>query len=62
MSLVALAVQPEDSPSADVSAAGAADVTEVLTQQLSNAKTGTKAPINTPIDTAGQWAPVFVLG
>ncbi|KAK9917599.1 hypothetical protein WJX75_006241 [Coccomyxa subellipsoidea] len=50
MSLAALAAPPEDSPSAKASAA---DVTEVLTQQFSAAKTGTKAPINTPVDVTG---------
>lgn len=58
MSLAALAASPEDSPSANASAA---DVTEVLTQQFSAAKTGTKAPINTPVDVTGEPAHLISL-
>ncbi|BDA48546.1 probable Bromodomain adjacent to zinc finger domain protein 2B at C-terminar half [Coccomyxa sp. Obi] len=55
MSLPALAVQPEapvDSPATlqlEGFSMGAVDVTEVLPQQFSAAKTGTLAPINTPV-------------
>ncbi len=56
MSLVATAVQPDGTPTGPLpeDTSAAIDVTEVLTQQLSAAKTGTKAPINTPVDATGQ--------
>ncbi|CAL8463591.1 g3125 [Coccomyxa elongata] len=59
MSLPALALQPEapvDSPSTiqmEGFPAGAVDVTEVLPQHFSAAKTGTLAPINTPVGATG---------
>lgn len=58
LSLPAPAAQLDvNSPMAEQpgAAAGAPEATEVLPQQPSAAKTGTKAPINTPTDAAGQW-------
>lgn len=61
MSLPALAMQleaPVDSPATlqlEGVAVVAVDVTEVLPQHLSAAKTGTLAPINTPIGATGQY-------
>lgn len=55
MSLPALAVQPEAPVDSPATLQLAVEATEVLQQQLSAAKTGTLAPINTPVGATGQY-------